>query len=831
MAVWLIAWANIKRKRGVALSMGLLVMLAVSMLNVGITLLTGIGGFYERANDEMNGAHYTVRFAANAYKDEYLDFFLGDSRVAEAETEEVIIMDMATFPDGGALSANFFRLENGKPVNGCRIQKLAGVPEEQAVYIPEFLKEKNFMPGDAITLIFKKQPYTFYVAGYSQSTWFHSSASTIVNFYMPEKAFEHLYSQVGGGYYMAVRVFDLDDIPALRQDFQDQTDVKIEAATLESAVMDFSVDEMKNGATMVVSILSAILLAFSILIIMVAMLAIRFRIINHIETQMHNIGALGALGYTGKQIRQSIALEFLFVGLVGSLCGILVSYGLIGGLSTLITHSVGVAWKAGGHISADVASCLLVMMAVLLVTQASAWKAARILPVQALRGGLYSHNFSKNYFPLDRAGKYLTGALGFKHIMYQLKTYLMVAIVFIGVTFALASAAVFYWNMGINDEFALDMSGYEISDILVYAAPHADYDELVQDIEQMDEVRKTSLYETTSVRVENSLVMCYLSDDYGKMETVRAYEGYLPEYSNEIMLTGVLADSLGKQIGDTVEVTAGGITSEYIICGLAQTMSNFGKQCYMNLSGLTRINPTYRPGTVQVYLNPGVEAGPFISKMEEAFHVLSPSSEGSEGQELMTAKRKAEEKLAALLSMYGVDSAQYALMKDGEIVLSGDTSAYQIDKIENNRQLFISNVDSITASVRLVTVMILLGTILIIALVFYMVIKSMIVRRSREFGIYKALGYTDRQLMEQVAVSFVPSVLSGIVSGCILTAFSINHLSSLLFRGIGISQLAFEINGGVLFGMGACLTAYSFMICMAVAWRIRKISAYELMIE
>ena len=141
---------------------------------------------------------------------------------------------------------------------------------------------------------------------------------------------------------------------------------------------------------------------------------------------------------------------------------------------------------------------------------------------------------------------------------------------------------------------------------------------------------------------------------------------------------------------------------------------------------------------------------------------------GTKKQEaLAAAKRKAEEKLAALISMYGVDSAQYALMVDGEVVLSGD------------RRLFVSNVDSIADSTRMMAALIITGTVLLVVLVLYMVIKSMLTRRRGEFGIYKALGYTDRQLMEQIAISFLPASVGGTLAGSLAACLSVNRMASL----------------------------------------------------
>lgn len=78
MPVFMIAMANIRKKKGVAVSMGVLILLSVAIFNVGLTLLAGINHFYDMENDRLGGAHYMVRFTGNEYREEYLDFFLQD---------------------------------------------------------------------------------------------------------------------------------------------------------------------------------------------------------------------------------------------------------------------------------------------------------------------------------------------------------------------------------------------------------------------------------------------------------------------------------------------------------------------------------------------------------------------------------------------------------------------------------------------------------------------------------------------------------------------------------------------------------------------------------
>ena len=251
MPVFMIAMANIKKKKGVAVSMGVLILLAVAIFNVGLTLLAGINRFYDMENDRLNGAHYMVRFTGNEYREEYLDFFLQDPRVETAETEEAVLMQMASFPEGGIITANFLNMDINRKISGYFVAEQTEVPEDEAVYMPVFMKDLGYGLGDELILNYNKKDYHFRIAGFTQSTWLHSSVSSMVNFYMPEKAYEKLYEQQGGGYILLVRLKDQADLKGLTADFKNSTDVNIEAISMEANAMEITIDDMRNGTTMV----------------------------------------------------------------------------------------------------------------------------------------------------------------------------------------------------------------------------------------------------------------------------------------------------------------------------------------------------------------------------------------------------------------------------------------------------------------------------------------------------------------------------------------------------------------------------------------------------
>lgn len=159
MPVFMIAMANIRKKKGVAVSMGVLILLSVAIFNVGLTLLAGINHFYDMENDRLGGAHYMVRFTGNEYREEYLDFFLQDPRVETAETDEFVMMDMASFPEGGVISANFLNMDRSRKIGGYFVAEQTEVPKDEAVYIPVFMKDMGYGLGDELILNYNKKDY------------------------------------------------------------------------------------------------------------------------------------------------------------------------------------------------------------------------------------------------------------------------------------------------------------------------------------------------------------------------------------------------------------------------------------------------------------------------------------------------------------------------------------------------------------------------------------------------------------------------------------------------------------------------------------------------
>ena len=173
---------------------------------------------------------------------------------------------------------------------------------------------------------------------------------------------------------------------------------------------------------MTINIVATILIAFAAIIVLVSLIVIRFRVSNSIEDGMANIGVLKAIGYTSRQILSSIILQFILIALSASMVGIALSYVLMPFIGGIISTLSGLVWIQSFDIIINLVSIFLVVFCVVIVTLLSAFRIRKILPVAALRGGIQTHSFRKNHFPLETAKGGLHFLLAIKSMLANVKT-------------------------------------------------------------------------------------------------------------------------------------------------------------------------------------------------------------------------------------------------------------------------------------------------------------------------------------------------------------------------------------------------------------------------
>jgi putative ABC transport system permease protein len=312
--------------------------------------------------------------------------------------------------------------------------------------------------------------------------------------------------------------------------------------------------------------------------------------------------------------------------------------------------------------------------------------------------------------------------------------------------------------------------------VAVFPLENISADKLREEIENMEGVKKAIFFDSYTALIEGEEFAADITRDFAELEGQMLYEGNYPKTPAEAAIGGAGAAALGISIGDTITIARGDKEAAYEISGFIHSGNYVGKQLSLTEEGASRLKPDFTPSTMYVYLEEGQAADVFIE---------------------------------ALKSRYGSAITEPINMDE---LIEGQTSTY-------------------VAMTALLAVFVLLITGVIVFLILYFVIKTMISRRRRRFGVQKALGYTTYQIMQQIALSFLPVAFFGALIGVICGSFGVNPLISALFRSFGIMRFDMVISYSWLAALCMGMVLLSYAIAMAISYRIRAISAYILVTE
>jgi ABC-type antimicrobial peptide transport system permease subunit len=291
-----------------------------------------------------------------------------------------------------------------------------------------------------------------------------------------------------------------------------------------------------------------------------------------------------------------------------------------------------------------------------------------------------------------------------------------------------------------------------------------------------------------------------------------------------------MATRLGKKIGERVGIKANGVSMEYIISGFYSVTNNGGRMAAITLEGFQRLDPSYRRKNITVYLEQGIAFDEFSDLLTQNFGVVNVYKH-DEDSPFARAKARAEEKISTYLEAYRIDSVEYAVIYNGEIILSGSSGAYQIEKIIDSREMFRLNIASLSDAAALLTEVFAIVSLIVISLILSMTVRSIVAKRRRELGALKASGFTTRQLARQLAISFMPMTAIGTILGCIGGAYLVNPAMDAMLASEGAFGTELILDPLLIALVGALTLAVTFVVANRSAMRIRRITVYELLSE
>lgn len=351
----------------------------------------------------------------------------------------------------------------------------------------------------------------------------------------------------------------------------------------------------------------------------------------------------------------------------------------------------------------------------------------------------------------------------------------LLAAVSFGIMVLISFAGTLSFNVSVRpDNFMRTLS--EENPSVIFMAEDQKTQELKETLQGDSRVKLVLEYASAPVSFPNGSLTAFVCEDFSKVTNDICYEGKSPANENEIAVGSALADSY--PVGSRIEITAGEKKAVYTVTGLVQSVNNAGAVCQMTTEGYAKIGGL--TNSLNVYLHAddegSVSATEFIEEYEKKYDALISSSVNYE-----------------------------QLSENGRMMYAGIVSAVAI-------VLFVISV-------------------LMVLLVLYVIIGSMISRRRQEFGIYKAIGYTSRQLTIKTACEFIPVVAVSAGLSAVLGMWYLPAINNTIFGLIGAVKNHFEVFLLLTLGFAVVFTAVAFVISVLLAAPIKKITAYSLLKE
>lgn len=779
--VWMIAWNNIKRKKSDSIVMACLILLAVLMLYVSISVLSGGGRVLDEVFERVNAPD--VEYVMPKIEEEkVLELLTGDSRVREVETTPCLLVDTYYYgtknPEEKAFTFLLEEMETERQIGILYATEL-GEKQKNSIILPYYFKSGfGYGIGDSISLELGDKYYDFTVQGFGEDPIFASPLNiSVYKCYITEAFMEELLEEQRVLYASAaneykIRLQEGADDALFEQQMSPELRRKI--PELESGrILGLYWQIMRGGNMMMSNIGMGLLMVFSLLLIGIVLIIIRFSIRNFVEENMENTGIMQAAGYTAGQLRGAVLAEMGLLSGGGAILGIFAGSAGSSIVGRLEASLIGLPWNEGFDAGAACIAALGSVAVCLLITAWITRVYKKITVLEALRGGVHTHNFRRNPLPLHKSILPLPLSLGLKNIwMHKVRNGSILCIVGL---LALVSCHGFgmYQNFARDTGGVLKISGIEIGTVLMEMNQETDFD--VEELEKLEGVEKVLLYNSADIKLsangEPQTVTCDYWDKPDELENEMLLEGKLPEYDNEIVLTTSVAERLGVKVGDVIYVEGTGEKLDYYVCGIDQKMNNMGIKAMLSFRGVERLN-----GSVQAYL----------------------------------------------AYIYGKAGVSYEEL-NGKIVQKWP-GAQTVDSEASAE----GSVGIVVTAMTVLCVLFVGVSLVTVFLIVFLLVQSQVIRERRNYGIYKALGFTTGQLVFQSVFCNLPVIVAGAVLGALLAPLTGEPMLIACMSVFGIKsfEMSIDIQWILLAIIGISLTGLATAALCSL--KIRRVEAVKM---
>lgn len=752
-------------------------LLVASGTNLIVELSNSLNALFTRANTP----HFVQMHAGPLDQAEIDSWAAANDMVADQQTVEMITMDGSNLylgesqnPEENSIMDISFVTQNEGfdfllDLDNNIIQLSPG---EIAVPV-YYSQQRDLAIGDKVRVNTGAEDMVFAITAFSRDSQMNPAIASSKRFLIHEQDYANLREYIDETEYL-IEFLLVDDsqISTFASAYQASDLPKIGPA------VDQGLFRILN--TLSDGLVAGVVILMSLLLIVIAILSLRFTLLATIEEDTREIGVMKAIGIARSDIRRIYLAKYVVMGAAAALLGYLTSLLLNQVLSANVLLYIGSASKSVLQTALPLVAASSIFLIVTISCVVILRRFNRISAVEALRSGSVGESMRSIPMLNLKRGRALNinAYLGVRDVLQRSRLYGLLAFVFFFC--AVIIIIPIHFLTTIQSPTFISYMGTGQSDIRIDLRQSEDvadrFDSTVAYLTADPDVAKLSPLVTsqfTIMQSDGTLETLNIETGDFSLFPLDYVKGTAPQQENEIALSFLNAGEMEKQIGDTVTLVIEGQEREMVVSGIYQDITNGGRTAKATLP--------YNPQTVIWYtvnLNLASDAN-IEEKMLEYSQIFDPAR-------------------------------------------VTDTASFVSQTVGNTVQQL--------KTVTVVTVVVGLALSVLITSLFMMML---ITKDTNQIAIMRSLGFSLRHIRTQYLTRALFLLAFGIVLGTLFSNTLGQQLVSVVFSLQGASRIRFVIDPLQAYGIYPLLLMFTVALTTILSTRsgIKETNIAQMIME
>ena len=551
---------------------------AAMLLSLAGILVTNLFGSIDRLMADAKTPHFMQMHTGDVDFEELEAFAAGNSAVEDFQVLEFLNVGGEKIRLGEnslALSVQ----DNGFSVQSSRFDFLLdennrpAQPKDGELWVPVcYNRDHTVQAGDKAVINGK----TFVVTGFVRDSQMNSTLASSKRFVVSAGDYAQLKEGGSVEYLIEFRLKDLSDLSEFESAYS--------ASQMPANGPPLSWPLFRMISAVSDGIMIAVILLVSVIVILIALLCIRFTLLAKIEDDYREIGVMKAVGIRVSDIQSIYLAVYAVLAAAGCIMGFLLSLALRGPLQESIRANLGESGNDGLSFLLGMAGTLLLFFFILFFIRRILKRFRRISPVQAIRQGSEQENVRGGKSLRLSKNRWLSANLflAVKDIAARKRLYLTMLFVIILACFIMVVPQNLYHT--ISDSSFVTYLGVGRCDLRMDIQQTEELEEKAGSVGKY--LERDSAVETYAVFVTELFDQ---EQEDGTTEQIKVelgnhgafplqyVDGRLPSRDSDIALSVLYAEEMDKKVGDKMILLTDKGEKQLTVCGIYSDITNGGK--------------------------------------------------------------------------------------------------------------------------------------------------------------------------------------------------------------------------------------------------------------